>query len=453
MKIMVIGCGKVGATVIESLLAEGHDIVAVDSSAKVIEEITNIYDVFAFCGSGTDCEALIEAGVRDMDLVMAFTGSDEFNMLTCFLAQKLGAKYTVARIRNPEYNVQRLDFLREELNISLVVNPELLAARELANILKLPTAVNVETFSRGKFEMAEIVLDDDSAIKGLSLIELKRKYPENYLVSAVSRGENVFIPDGNFRLESGDKIGVTANSSEIQRLFKALGLDAKKARNVMIVGATTTAYYLARLLIASGNTVKIIDADMERCKLFSEKLPEAVIINGDSAHQELLLEEGINEVDAFVALTGMDEQNILLSYFAKLQNVPKVILKVNRTEFIQTADKMGLGSVTSPRKTMADVITGYVRALENSIGSKVETLYKLMDSKAEALEFAAAQDCEILGIPLKDLPTKENTLIAGIIRGRKTIIPKGDDMLLAGDRVVVITAGNTFGDLSEIVKR
>lgn len=450
MKIMVIGCGKIGTTVIKNLLEEGHDIVAMDADTSVLEEVTNVYDVFAFCGSGTDCNALIEAGVKDTDLVMAFTGSDEFNMLSCFLAHRLGATYTVARIRNPEYNSERLDFIKEQLDISLVINPERLVARNLANILKLPMAASVETFSRGRFEMAEIVLTDDSPLNGMSLTQLKRKYTENFLVCAVSRGDELFIPDGNFVLQSGDKIGITADSSNIGKIFRTLKLDNKKARNVMIIGARTTSYYLAKLLTSNGNTVKIIDADRARCEHFSEVLPEAVIINGDSAHQEILLEEGINDVDAFVALTSSDEQNILLSYFAKLQEVPKVISKITRTEYMITAQKLGLDSIVSPRKITADVITGFVRAIHNSIGSKVETLYKLMDGKAEALEFIAAPDCEILGIPFKELPTKENTLIAGIIRGRDTIIPTGDEKIAAGDRVIVLTSGHTFGDLSEI---
>ncbi|MBQ0083667.1 MAG: Trk system potassium transporter TrkA [Clostridiales bacterium] len=453
MKIVVIGCGKIGTAVIKSLLDEGHDIVAMDDNAAVVEEVTNIYDVFAFCGSGTDCDALIEAGVAEADVVMAFTGSDEFNMLSCFLSQSLGAAYTVARIRNPEYHSKRLDFIKQQLNISLIVNPELLVAKELANVLKLPTAAGVETFSRGKFEMAEIVIKEDSPLNGMSLMELKKKYPDNFLISAVSRGEEVFIPDGNFVLQSGDKIGITANSSDIVKIFRTLKFETKKARNIMIIGATTTSYYLSKLLMSSGNTVKIIDADLERCKQFSEILPEAVIINGDAAHEEILREEGIKEVDAFVSLTGMDEQNILLSYFAKLEEVPKVVLKVKRTEFIRTAHNLGLDSIASARKTTADIIAGFVRALHNSIGSKVETLYKLMDGKAEALEFIALPDCSILGIPLKNLTTKENTLVAGIIRGGKTIIPTGEDAIMADDRVVVLTSGHTFDDLSEIVKR
>ena len=453
MKIIVIGCGKIGCAVIESLLAEGHDIVAMDNDPAVINDITNIYDVMAICGSGTDADSLLEADAGKCDLVVAVTGSDEFNMLSCFIAKRLGAKHTVARIRNPEYNEKSLAFLKNELNISLTINPEKSVASELFNILKLPSAVKVEAFSRGDFEMVELKLRDESLLDGMTLMDLKKKHPDNFLVCAVQRGEHLYIPDGNFVLKSGDKIGLTASSVQIQRLLKKLGLLQKQARNVMIAGATRTAYYLAKLLIAGGNTVKIIDSDIKRCTEFSESLPEAVIINGDPARQEVLLEEGINNIDAFVALTGMDEENILLSYFAIMQNVPKVIAKINRPEFVPTASKLGIDCIASQIKTISDVTVRYARALENSIGSKVETLYKLMNGNAEALEFKVGRDCSIINIPFKNLPTKRDILITGIIRGRKTIIPSGDDMIMPHDRVVIISAGRRLNDLSEIVER
>lgn len=453
MKIIVIGCGKIGCTIIDSLLAEGHEITAMDNDPAVINDITNIYDVMAICGSGTDSDSLTEADAGKCDLVVAVTGSDEFNMLSCFIAKKLGAKHTIARIRNPEYNDKSLAFLKNELNISLTINPEKFVAGELFNVLKLPSAVKVETFSRGNFEMVELKLKDGSSLDGMSLMDLKKKHPDNFLVCAVQRGEHLYIPDGNFILKSGDKIGLTASSVQIQRLLKKLGLLQKQARNVMIAGATRTAYYLSKLLIAGGNSVKIVDSDISRCNEFSEALPEAVIINGDPARQEVLLEEGITNVDAFVALTGMDEENILLSYFAIMQNVPKVIAKINRTEFVPTASKLGIDCIASPIKTVSDVTVRYARALENSIGSKVETLYKLMNGNAEALEFEVGHDCRIINIPFKNLPTKRDILIAGIIRGRRTIIPSGDDMIMPNDRIVIISAGRKLNDLSEIVEK
>lgn len=453
MKITVIGCGKIGCAVIDSLLAEGHEIVAVDNDPDVLSDITNVYDVITVCGSATDSDTLTEAEVDKSELVIAVTGEDEINMLSCFIAKRLGASQTIARIRNPEYNDKSLGFLKKELDLSMTINPESLVAKEMFNVLKLPGAVKVETFSRGNFEMIELKLKENSLLDNISLMELKKKHPDNYLVCAVERGGELFIPDGNFVLKSGDKIGLTASSVEIQRLLKKLGLMQKQARNVMILGATRTSYYLSKLLIAGGNTVKLIDADAARCKDFSKLLPGAVIINGDPARQELLLEEGIGSVDALVALTGMDEENILLSYFAIMQNVPKVIAKINRTEFLPTAARLGIETIASPIRSVADVTVRYARALENSLGSKVETLYKLMNGNAEALEFEVTADSKIIKTPFRNLPTRKNVLIAGIIRGRKTIIPSGDDMIMPGDRIVIISGGGRLNDLSDIVDR
>ena len=453
MKITVIGCGKIGCAVIDSLLAEGHEIVAVDNDPDVLSDITNVYDVITVCGSATDSDTLTEAEVDKSELVIAVTGEDEINMLSCFIAKRLGASQTIARIRNPEYNDKSLGFLKKELALSMTINPESLVAKEMFNVLKLPGAVKVETFSRGNFERSELKLKENSLLDNISLMELKKKHPDNYLVCAVERGGELFIPDGNFVLKSGDKIGLTASSVEIQRLLKKLGLMQKQARNVMILGATRTSYYLSKLLIAGGNTVKLIDADAARCKDFSKLLPGAVIINGDPARQELLLEEGIGSVDALVALTGMDEENILLSYFAIMQNVPKVIAKINRTEFLPTAARLGIETIASPIRSVADVTVRYARALENSLGSKVETLYKLMNGNAEALEFEVTADSKIIKTPFRNLPTRKNVLIAGIIRGRKTIIPSGDDMIMPGDRIVIISGGGRLNDLSDIVDR
>ena len=451
MKIIVVGCGKVGTSIISSLVSEGHDVVAIDASANVIEEIGNIYDVMCVCGSGTDCETLSEAGADKAELFVAVTGSDEFNMLSCFLAERMGAKHTIARIRNPEYNDKSLGFLRQHLGLTVSINPEWMAAKELFDILKIPAAASIETFSRGNIEMVGLVLKPDSPLNGVSLIELRKKYKANFLICAVQRGNEVYIPDGNFVLQSGDKIGFTAPPNEIPILLKMLGLMQKSARNVMILGASRISYYLAKRLIAAGSSVKIIDTNRDRCREFSEKLPEAVIICGDGAEQELLLEEGIDSMDAFVAVTGIDELNILISKFAQSQNVPKVVAKVNRNQLADMANNLGLDSIISPKKSVSNVLARYARALENSVGSNIETLYKLMDGSVEALEFNVSADFKGANIPLKDLSLRPNTLIAGIIRKRKANIPTGNDVILPGDRVVVIVSGQKLMDLSDIL--
>lgn len=453
MNIIIVGCGKIGCSIIESLVREGNDVVAIDDDPSVIEEVGNIYDVMCVCGNGADTETLEEAGVAKSDLFVAVTNSDELNMLACFVAEKMGAKHTIARIRKPEYNDKSLDFLSKQLNLTVSVNPEWMAAKELFNILKLPAAVNVENFSGGNLEMVEIRLKQESILDGLSLIELRRKYKAQFLVCAVQRGESVFIPDGNFVLKSGDRIGITATSSEIQKLLKMLNLIQKSAKSVMILGASRIAYYLAKRLINSGSRVVIIDKDARVCETFAEALPDAVVICGDGAEQELLLEEGLESTDAFVALTGMDELNILISIFATTQNVPKVITKVNRNELAAMADKLGLESIVSTKKIVSNVLAGYARAMNNSQGSNsIETLYRLMDGGVEALEFNVSKDFVGLRIPLKDLTLKPNILIAGIIRGRKAIIPGGMDEILPGDRVVVIAAGQQYFDLNDIIQ-
>ncbi|MBE6793003.1 MAG: Trk system potassium transporter TrkA, partial [Ruminococcaceae bacterium] len=418
----------------------------------VLAEVTNIYDVMGVCGNGADSDALKEAGVADAELFIAVTGSDELNMLSCFLAKRLGAKHTIARIRNPEYNDSSLNFLKQELELSMAINPESLAARELYHILKLPTAAKIETFSRGNFEMIELRLKDDSPILGVPLSELRSRYDIKFLICVVQRGDEVYIPGGNFVLQAGDHIGLTASPSEIQKLVRALGLFSKQAKSVMILGGSRTAYYLTRRLLASGSDVKIVDKDRTLCEELCLSLPKAVIINGDGTHQELLLEEGLQDMDAFVSLTGIDEQNILLSFFASAQDVPKVISKVNSPELSAMAERLGLDCVISPRKIIADVLVRYARALQNSMGSTIETLYSLMDDQVEAIEFLVQDEPSLVNIPLKDLQLKSDILIAGIIRQRKPIIPTGNDAILPNDRVVLLAARQHIQELKDILK-
>lgn len=451
MNIIVVGCGKIGSTIIASLVQEGHDVVAIDDVSAVIDEVTNIYDVMGVCGNGADCNTLSEAGVERTELFVAVTGSDELNMLSCFIARRMGAKHTIARIRNPEYDMS-LAFLRQQLDLSSVINPDYLAAQELFNILKLPSATKIETFSRRNFEMIELRLKPDSPLDSVRLCDIRKKYQAQFLVCVVQRGEDVFIPGGDFVLQSGDRIGITATPGEIQKLLRLLGIMQKQAKDIMILGASRTSYYLAKMLLATGTSVKIIELDPKTAAETCEALPNAVVIQGDGAQQELLLEEGLRSMDAFVALTGMDEENILISYFAAAQKVPTVISKVNRNELASIAENMGLDSLVTPRRITSDIVVQYARALQNSLGSKVETLYKLMDEKAEALEFTVQPDFKYCDIALKDIKLKPNILVAGIIRGRKIIIPSGDDVILPGDKVVVISSSQRMNDLSDIIR-
>lgn len=452
MKIIVAGCGKIGVSILSNLVAEGHDVVAIDNRPDVVSDITNIYDIIGVNGNAADCDTLIDAGASTADMFIAAMDSDELNMLACFLAKKMGAGETIARIRNPEYNDTSLVFMRQHLELSMAINPELLTAMELYNILKFPSAVRIEDFSRRNLEMIEIILPPDSELDGMTLMKMRKKYEAEVLVCCVQREDEVFIPRGDFVLKAGDKIGFTAAPAEIQKLLRMLGILKKKARNIMLLGGSRIAYYLANMITAGGSYVKIIEQDADRCQKLSEQLPKAAIIHGNGMHQELLLEEGIESCDAFVSLTGLDEENILTAIFASMQSVPKVIAKVNKDELASMASKIGVDCIVSPKDITSAILVKYARALENSRGSSVETLYKLMDGRVEALEFVVKTESKLTGVPLKNLQTKNGILFGGIMRGKKTIIPSGDDMVLVGDRVIIIAANERLNDLTDILK-
>ena len=451
MNVIIAGCGKIGTAVAESMVREGHDVTVIDVDKDCVDNLLNIYDVIGVYGNAADSDTLLEAGVADAELFIAATDSDELNMISCLFARRLGAKHTVARVRKTDYNDSSLGFVRQQLELSMTINPEMTAAREMFNILKLPSAIKIETFANRNFEMVEFRLKKDSAFHGQRLSALRDKFRGAFLVCTVQRGDDVFIPDGNFTLFDGDKIGITATPAEIQKLFKQMNILQKQARNIMILGGSRTAYYLARRLDSIGYTVKIIEQDRSRCEEIAQLLPACSVVCGDGAQQEFLLEEGLRSMDAFVALTGMDEENILLSCFASSLNVPKVISKVNRAELKGLAERLGLETIISPKHSVAEVVTRYARAIQNSSGSNVETLYKIADGKAEALEFKVRPEFVGAGISLRELQLKPNTLIAGIVRGRKTFIPSGADAILPGDKVIVIASGKRMNDLADIL--
>lgn len=452
MRILLVGCGKIGISLLGALVAEGHDVVAMDNRPEVLKDLGNQYDVMCMTGNGADCESLLEAGVDKTDLFIAVTGSDELNMLMCFLAKRQGASHTIARIRNPQYNDKSLGFLRQQLDLSMSINPELLTAQELHHLLKLPAASKVETFSRRNFEMVELRLKEDSPFVGQRLVDLRERFRAKFLVCVVQRGNEVTIPRGDFTLQAGDRVGITADRLELWKLFKATGLAKRQARNVTLLGGSRIAFYLSRMLMTSGSNVTLIDTDRATCHQFSNWFPGMEALCGDGTHPELLQEAGLQNQDAFVCLTGMDEQNILVAYYAKAQRVGKVIAKVNYEEMSKMAEQMGLENVISPKTVVVNVVLRYVRALQSSMdSSSIENLYQLMDGKAEALEFIVSGEAGFTNIPLKDLRLKKNILIAGILRERKAIIPAGDDVILPGDRVVVIAGQHRLNTLADIL--
>lgn len=454
MKIIIVGGGKVGKTIIESMLKEKHEVILVDNDPVVVGNVTNLYDVMGICANGTEYEKLLEAGADKADLFIAVTGSDELNMLSCFAAKKIGARHTVARVRNSEYNTASWGFMKQQLEISMAVNPEKLAAEAIYDILKLPSATKVESFTARSFEMIEIIVKKGSAIDGMTLVDLRKKFSEKFLVCVVQRENDVFIPNGIFRVLSGDKIGVMVTNDDAHSILKKFGYPAKEAKNIMLIGASKTALYLADMLIKGRSSVKIIEKDPEVCDIVCERLSsKASVVCGDGMSREILLEEGVDGLDALVALTDRDEENILISFYALSKQVQKVIAKVNRNELSSISENLGLETTFSPKNIVADILVRYARAIGNSIGSKVETLYSLFGGNAEALEFNVEQDFEFAGVPIKKLETKPGILVAGITRGDEALIPGGDDCILSGDKVIVVAKGERLCNLSDILKR
>ena len=451
MKIVIIGDGKVGYKLANQLSKEEYDVVLIDNDERKLQEAINRMDIFCVHGEGGSVEVQKSAGVPEADLVIACTSMDECNMLSSLIARRLGAKHTIARVRNPIY-YQQIGILKEDMHLSMAVNPELIVAGEITRLLIFPDASKVETFVKGRVELVEFPVIDQSRLQGLTLAELYNKYQVKVLVCAVERGEQVRIPDGEYKIQSGDRLHVAASHQEISQFFKNLGYRRTKIKKVIICGGGRVSFYLALQLINLGKQVKIIERKSEKCERLCETLPKATIINGDATDQDLLLEEGLKEADAFIALTGMDEENIIMSMFAKSQGVSKIIVKVNDDARARMIENFGLDSIVSAKTATADAILSYVRARKNSQASaNVETMYRLVDGKIEALEFVIKAKTWYTDIPLKDLSLKSNNLIACIARNRRIIIPNGDDCIQAGDNVIVITMKKQIQYIEDIL--
>ncbi|RHM73610.1 Trk system potassium transporter TrkA [Mediterraneibacter gnavus] len=453
MKIVIIGDGKVGYKLAKQLSSEKYDIILIDNNEEKLRKSIERIDVFCVAGEGGSVEVQQRADVPHADLVIACTSTDECNMLSCLIARRLGARHTIARVRNPIYYKQ-IDFLKKDLHLSMVVNPELIVAGDITRLLLFPDASKVETFVKGRVELVEFPIHCGK-LEGLSLSELYARFQVQVLVCAVESGETVLIPDGDYILKAGDKLHIAASHQNMEQFFKKIALRKEKIKNAMICGGGRVAYYLASQLCNLGMNVKIIERNRERCEELCELLPKATIINGDATEHDLLIEEGIEKTDAFIALTGMDEENIIMSLFASKQSVSKVIVKINEDRRAMMIDELGLDSIVSAKTATADAILGYVRARRNSqCSANVETMYQLLDGRVEALEFIIKSENAYTGVPLKDLNLKVNNIIACIARGRKIIIPNGDDSIQVGDSVVIITMTKQIRDLDDIlVKR
>lgn len=451
MKIIIVGGGKTGATLVHSLTDEGHDVTIIDFDPQKVTAICNNNDVLGIVGNGMNYSSLVDAGLAKADILISVTGSDEQNLLCCLFAKKAGHCSTIARIRNPMY-LRETNFIREQVGLSMVINPEHAAATEIARLLRFPSAIEINTFSKGKVELLTFKITEKSVLNGKNLNYVRTKVESDVLFCIVERDGNFNIPSGHFELKAGDKASIVISPQNALRFFKRIGIDTHGVRNVMIVGGGTMAHYLAQQLLDTGISVKIIELNEERCNELAEKLPGALVIHGDASDKDILLEEGIADAGAFVALTGFDEENVLLSLYAKEVMNGKIVTKVNRIAFDSLIAKLNLDSVIYPRNITAEYILQYVRTKQNAVGNNVENLYKLVEDKVEALEFKISDTAPILGKPIKELRLKDNLLICGINRRGKIILPSGNDTIKSGDRVIVVTSQKKLNDVKDILK-
>lgn len=452
MKIVIIGDGKVGYKLAGQLSFEQYDVVLIDSNERKLRSAIDRLDIFCVQGDGVNAEIQKEADVPHADLVIACTSADECNMLACLVARKLGARHTIARVRNPVY-FHQMDMLREDLRLSMVVNPELIVAGEISRLLIFPEASKIETFVKGRVELLEHFVAEGSSLVGKSLAQLYQSHQVKVLVCAIERKSKVFIPSGDSILEAGDRLHITGMHRDMERFFKLIGFQKNKIRKVLVCGGGMVSLYLCSRLLNLGMQVKIIERDEKRCDMLCEQLPRATIIHGDASDHDLLMEEDIHEADAFVALTGMDEENIITSLFAKSQGVGKIVVKINEDRRAKMIEDFGIDSIVSQKTATADVIMSYVRARHNSRGSaNVETMYQLVDGEVEALEFIIRKQTRYTDVPLKQLRIKSNHLIACIARGKQIIIPNGDDCIRVGDSVIIVALNKQLKDIEEMIE-
>lgn len=454
MRILVVGDGKVGHTLAEQLTREGHDVIIIDRSESVLQHSEDTLDVLCVRGNGANARTLIDAGVDKADILVAATASDETNMLCCLIAKRLGAQYTIARIRDPEYN-ESLSLLRQETDIDMAINPERATALEISRLLRFPFANNIESFGKGQVEMVEFRAQEKDIVVGHPLRTLSTHLPglPKVLYAAVERDGKVIIPNGEFIIRPGDLVHVAGEIVTVTNFFRFLGKHSLRIKNVMILGGGRISYYLAKMIVPTGMHVSMIEINPRKAEELSEALPHVNVILGDGTDQELLEQEGLDQMDAFVAMCDRDEENLMTGLFAVKQGVPKVVVKNNRVAYAEVIRDMGLDSIVSPKSITCAAILRYVRARVNSEGTKVERLYRLMNDQVEALEFIARGTDPYIGIPLRDLQVRPGTLVAVIVRRGKVIVPFGSDHIEDGDRVVVIACENGLGDLNEVIHR
>ncbi|NLZ83666.1 MAG: Trk system potassium transporter TrkA [Clostridiales bacterium] len=450
MKILIIGCGKVGYTLAQELDREGHDIVVVDNKASAIHQITDSIDVMGIIGNGASYTVLKEAGIEDASLLIAVTESDELNLLCCLFAEKAGNCETIARVRNLQYN-DEINFIREKMGLSMTINPELEAAVEMSRLIRIPSAIKVDSFANGRVELLKFEIPEASILDNMLLINLNKMVKGQLLVCAVERDDQIFIPSGKFILQAHDKISFLASPKTATYFFKEIGIISHPIKDIIMVGGGTLGIYLASKLIKYGIKVTIIEQNLDKCSELSELFPEALIIHGNASDNNLLLEEGIEGTDAFASLTNLDELNILLSLYAHKVSSAKTFTKITRLAYDDIISEMPLGVIVNPKVITAERIIQHVRAMGNPKGSNVETLYKIISNKVEALEFRVRNNSSLIGIPLEKLNLKSELLVGCINRHGTIIIPDGKDTIQIGDTVIIVTTNTGLNDLSDIL--
>ncbi len=451
MKIIIVGCGKVGQTIAETLGHENeHDITVIDLRSETVREIVNENDILAICGNGVDIDILQEAGIAEADILIAVTGDDETNLMTCLLAKKAGDCQTIARVKKPEFH-KASRFLKEELGLAMIINPEQAAALEIARSLRFPSAIQIDTFAKGRVEILKFKVEESSPLDEMKIVDITQKLNCDILVCGVERGDEAFIPGGNFVLKKGDLVSIVSSFENGLHFIKKAGIKTNKVKDAIIVGGGATAYYLARLLLKTGVDVKIIEQNFQRCEELCAALPKATVIHGDGTKKNLLMEENIEHAGAFVSLTNIDEENILLSLFAKSMTSGKLVTKINRIAYDKVISNLDIGTTVYPKNITAEYIVRFVRAKKNSIGSNIETMHFILEGKVEALEFRIKEDSQITNMPLENMNLKKNILIACINRNGNIIIPRGKDTIQKGDTVIVVTTNTGFKDISDIL--
>ena len=452
LKIIIVGCGKVGRTLVDRLSKEGHDIVIIDENQDRLDNLTNLYDIMGIQGNGASYSTQVEAGINDADLIIAVTDSDELNLLCCTIAKQVGDCASIARVRNPDYS-KEITYLQEKLGLVLIINPELEAAREISSILSLPSTLEVSSFAHGQAEMVEFQIEKGNILDGLTIKNLSSSISSKVLITAVKRGNDVVIPTGDFTLVADDIICAVGARRFARTFLSEIGFKTSQVKDCLIVGGGKASYYLAKILLQAKINVRIIERNKERCEELSIALPKATIINGDGGDESLLREEGIEYVESFVPLTGIDEENILLTLYANQVSNAKVVTKVNRVNFDNVLSQLNLGSVVYPRHITAESIIAYVRAKSASgDGTDILTLYHLFDQKVEAIEFNISEQSQATGVPFSALQFKDNVLIAFINRNGTIIIPSGSDTIEVGDTVMVVTTHSGFGNILDTLR-